>query len=179
MDQGLAQFADGKVDDAVASFDKVLARAPMFERRAEMVPAYLARAKNLRDDDPVAASDALRRALSIAPEGEHVNAVRSELALLEARDLASRGVTDTTLLERAVELDPSNDEARRMLAESQTDAAVREASWRRYGAAVAIGVLAMMAMVFVALVPRRRKPEPEVPEVREPTPPTPDEPPPS
>ena len=179
MDQGLAQFAAGKIEDAVASFDKVLARAPMFERRTEMVPAYLAHAKSLRDKDTVAASSALRRALTIDPSGEHADAVRSELALLEARELAARGVIDVTLLERAVELDPSNAEARRMLNESQTDVEVREASWRRYGAAVAIGILALVAMVFVALVPRRRKPVPETPQVREPSPPTPDEPPPS
>jgi len=181
MEEGLKQAAAGKTEDAVKLFDRVLARAPMFERRAEMVPTYLAQAKKLRSEDRVAATAALRRALTIAPDGEHADAVKSEIALLEAKDLADHGVLDVALLDRAIKLDPSNEEARAMRDSAKLEVQVRESSWRRYVAAVAIGILALVAMVFVALVPRRprRRPEENPEEEKAPPPPTtPDAPPP-
>ena len=94
MDQGVALAQAGKTQEAVQHFDRVLARAPLFERREEMVPSYLAFAKQMREQDRVAAAAALRRALVLAPDGDQANAVRSEIALLEAKDLAERGVLD-------------------------------------------------------------------------------------
>lgn len=176
MDQGLKAAEAGKTEEAVKLFDSVLARAPMFERRAEMVPAYLAHAKSLRDKDRVAAAAALRRALTIAPEGNN-DAVRSEIAVLEAKDLADRGVLDTALLDSAIQLDPSNEEARRLRDSAKLEVQAQESTWRRYAAAVAIGVIAMAAMVFVAIVPKRRREDP-APKREGPPPSTPDAPPP-
>ena len=172
MDQGLELAKAGKPSEAVVLFDRVLARAPMFERRVEMVPTYLEHARAIRTEDRVAASAALRRALSIAPSGDHANAVRSELALIEAEELASAGVLDVTLLDRAMELDPSNERARAMRDQAKVEVQLAESSWRRYAAAVAIGVFALAAMVFVALIPRRRRQSAE--SHRPPVPPTPD-----
>ncbi len=157
MDQGLELAKAGKPSEAVVLFDRVLARAPMFERRVEMVPTYLEHARAIRTEDRLASAAALRRALSIAPAGDHANAVRSELALIEAEELASAGVLDVTLLDRAIQLDPSNERARAMRDQAKVEVQLAESSWRRYAAAVAIGVIALAAMVFVALVPRRRK----------------------
>jgi hypothetical protein len=172
MDQGLELAKAGKPSEAVVLFDRVLARAPMFERRVEMVPTYLEHARSIRAEDRVAAAAALRRALSIAPSGDHANAVRSELALIEAEELASSGVLDVTLLDRAIELDPSNERARAMRDQAKVEVQLAESSWRRYAAAVAIGVIALAAMVFVALVPRRRRQSAASP--RPPVAPTPD-----
>ncbi len=172
MDQGLEHAKTGKSGEAVVLFDRVLARAPMFERRVEMVPTYLEHARSIRTEDRVAAAAALRRALSIAPAGDHANAVRSELALIEAEELAAAGVLDVTLLDRAIQLDPSNERARAMRDQAKVEVQLAESSWRRYAAAVAIGVIALAAMVFVALIPRRRRQSAEL--RRPPVPPTPD-----
>jgi hypothetical protein len=172
MDQGLEHAKAGKPSEAVVLFDRVLARAPMFERRVEMVPTYLEHARSIRAEDRVAAAAALRRALSIAPAGDHADAVRSELALIEAEELASAGVLDVTLLDRAIQLDPTNERARAMRDQAKVEVQLAESSWRRYAAAVAIGVIALAAMVFVALIPRRRRQSAE--SRRPPVPPTPD-----
>ncbi|PIE05835.1 MAG: hypothetical protein CSA75_02675 [Sorangium cellulosum] len=172
MDAGLKQAEAGNTAEAVKLFDRVLARAPMFERRNEMVASYLAYAKKVRDEDRIAASASLRRALAIAPEGERSDAVRSEIALLEAKHLAERGVLDVSLLDQAIKLNPSNQEAKKMREAAKHEVQVRESTWRRYAAAVAIGVIAMAAMVFVALVPRRKKlvESESPPKLRPPTP---------
>ncbi|HNS96668.1 MAG TPA: hypothetical protein PKL73_06930 [Polyangiaceae bacterium] len=157
MDRGLELAKEGKPDQAIELFDRVLARAPMFERRGEMVPAYLAHARAVRDKDKAAAAAALRRALAIDPSGDQANAVRSELALIEVEELSASGVLDVTLLDRAIELDPSNDRARALRESLKVEVQLEESRWRRYAAAVAIGVVALAAMVFVALLPRRKK----------------------
>jgi tetratricopeptide (TPR) repeat protein len=155
MDEGLELHRAGKAQEAVASFDKVLARAPMFERRAEMVPAYLERARQLRDKDPVAALLAVRKAEAIDPSGPRAKEAKAEQLVIEAEELATRGLVDVTLLERAIELDPGNERARAALDRAVRDVESRQAVWRRYAAAVAIGVIALAAMVFVALRPKR------------------------
>ena len=52
LEDGLKKEKEGKIDDAVAAFDKVLARQPMLDRRAEMVPTYVAHAQQLEETDP-------------------------------------------------------------------------------------------------------------------------------
>jgi len=168
-DDGFAHYKGGKLDDAIAAFDRVLARAPTFERRAEMVPAYLDRARALRDKDRIAARSALRRAELLDPSGPHAKEVQSEQALLDAEELATSGVVDITLLRKAVDLDPQNARARAALDHAERGVEIRQATWRRYAAAVAIGVVALAAMLFVVLGPRKRKEQPQ----RPPTPPPP------
>lgn len=177
MDEGLKQAQAGKLEEAVQLFDRVLARAPMFERRGEMVPTYLAHGKKLETEDRVAAAAAFRRALALDPGGGHADSVRSALAVLEAKELAENGVLDVALLDRALQLDPANEEARALRDRARVEVQVAESTWRRYAAAVAIGLVALAAMVFVALVPRRRRPT--GPDARKHTSPTtPDAPPP-
>jgi hypothetical protein len=124
------------------------------------LPAYRAFAEHRRDSDRPAALSALRNALTIAPSGQHVDKVKSELAVREAKELAETGVMDVTLIERALQLDPSNEAARAMLRDAKLDVAVREASWRRFAAAVAVAVVALAAVLFVTIVPRRLRPTP-------------------
>jgi hypothetical protein len=154
-EDGFAAYKKGQLPEAIDAFDKVLARVPMFERRAEMVAAYLQQAQKLYESDPPAALSALRRAELLDPGGPLLKSIQSQQALLEAQELSSRGVVDVTLLQRALELDPSNQRAQVALQRAQHDIETRQAAWRRYAAAIAIGVIALAAMVFVALAPRR------------------------
>jgi tetratricopeptide (TPR) repeat protein len=156
-EDGFARYKEGKLDEAIKSFDRVLARAPGFARKTEMVPAYLEQARAMRDKDRVGARASLRRAELLDPTGPNVKSVQSEQALLDAEELSTRGIVDVSLLKRAVELDPANARARAALERAEHDTETRQATWRRYAAAVAIGVIALAAMLFIALVPRRRK----------------------
>lgn len=158
IDRGLGHYKDGKLDEAIADFDRVLARAPMFERRAEMVPAYIDLANKRQAQDPQAALAALRKAESIDPAGPQVAKIKAQVAVLEAQQLAQKGLMDTALLETALQLDPDNAQARALLEQANLDVEVRESAWKRYAAAAAIGVVALAAMVFVSLAPRRRRP---------------------
>src|SRR5262249_6373056 len=90
LDQGLAAQRDGKIEDAVAAFDKVLARQPALDRRAETAPAYAAYADKIEDTDPGAARAAYEKSLRLDPDGPRTTAIRAELAYLEGMDLERR-----------------------------------------------------------------------------------------
>ncbi len=166
MDQGVRCFAEGKVSEAVTLFDKVLARAPMFDRRQEMVAAYRAYANLLQPKDRLGALAVLRRAHALDPRGTAARSIESQIALFEAQDLADKSVVDLSLFRRATELDPTNAAAADALDRVQRDPETRQASWRRYLAAVLVGVVALFAMLVIALFPRRGRstatsPDPE------------------
>ena len=154
MDEGLAAQKAGRLEDMARAFDKVLARAPMFERRAEMVGGYLDLAKSLQGADRARALALLRKASRIDPAGPRAREVTSELVLQEAEDLASRGVLDEAWYAHAVELDPANAAAQAALARIRSESDLRAAALRRYAAVVALGLAAVLA--GVAAFARRR-----------------------
>src|SRR5262249_30133821 len=51
MDEGLAAYKSGKLEAMANAFDRVLARAPGFERRREMIAGYLELAHSLKNSD--------------------------------------------------------------------------------------------------------------------------------
>src|SRR5262249_51619721 len=61
MDDGVAATSAGKWSEAVEAFDKLLARSPLFDRRREMVKAYVERAKQVEDEHRGDAIDMLRK----------------------------------------------------------------------------------------------------------------------
>ena len=69
LEQGLEAQKNGKNDDAVTAFDKVLARQPMLDRRAEMVPAYYALGMATHEADRPRARALLRKAERLDPTG--------------------------------------------------------------------------------------------------------------
>jgi hypothetical protein len=126
MDEGLAEETAGKHADAVGAFEKVLARQPLFERRAEMVPAFVLYAHSLEGSDGPTAKAYYRTALRLAPEGPRANQARSALDYLDAEDLLARGVTDERLLRQAAEEDPGNVDAHRELARIEAERARKD-----------------------------------------------------
>ncbi|UQA61505.1 hypothetical protein [Polyangium aurulentum] len=169
MDEGSAHAAAGKYAEATEAFDKVLARSPVFERRKEMVAAYVERAKQL---DPKAREEALemlRKALRLDPKGERAKKIEAEIAYLEGMLLIERGTPDKFPLTKAIELDPTNDRARQALASlEQQKVAPQKSQLRRYVAAGGVGLLAVIAMILLA---RRKDPDAEPPRPPEPPPP--------
>lgn len=155
LDQGLAAQKDGKLDQAIAAFDEVLARQPMLDRRAEAAPAYVAWGEKLEDTDRGASLAALRKALRLDEAGPASSHVRAEIAALEGEDLVSRGIADTEPFEQALALDPGNARARADLDKlhAQLDAS-RARGWRMLAAAI---VLAAAIAGVIVLGGRRKR----------------------
>ncbi len=140
--------------DATSTFDKVLAREPDLDRRADMVPGYVQYAQILESKDPARARGIFERALRLDPQGHRAAQIESELSYLDAKELASRGLSARSGFARAAELDPGNTKARDEL--SRIDAAKDAASERSrtWGlSAAALGVALALAILFVG---RRR-----------------------
>jgi tetratricopeptide (TPR) repeat protein len=157
MDEGVALAQKNKLADATAAFDKVLARAPLFERRKEMVKTYFARAKELEREKRDDALAMLRKALRLDPKNELAKKIQSEIGYLEGALSIEEGTPDKAVLEKAIELDPENDRARSALASLEEKAVLRETSNKRYFAAGGVGLAALLAMIFLI---RRRDPKP-------------------
>lgn len=148
FDQGVRAEKDGKVDEAVAAFDKVLARQPLLDRRAEAAPAYLAHGRKLEESDPAAARADFEKALRLAPEGAFVPQLEAELAYLEGKDLLARGIVDETPFRKALERDPAHAKAREELTQIEEKQADREQKLR----AVAGGALVLLLGVVAAIL---------------------------
>lgn len=134
----------GDLAAACSAFDAIIARAPDFERNAEMAPIYFRCAEARAEGDPESAILALRRAerLAGAPELEHK--AGSLRRTLEARRLLARGVVDPVLIQRARELDPQNARALELL-ESAADAPGA-------GLSAVVRYIALAAIALVALL---------------------------
>jgi len=184
MAEGDAARKAGKPAEATAAFDKVLARMPAFPRRAEMVPAYLEQAKVVAGEGKdEQAMLLLRKARRLLPEADEAKAtddqIEAQLTFLEAKALHEAGTPDRFLLERAIELDPGNEEAKAMLTSLEARVVEKQRETRHYGTAIGVGVGALALALLLIRFPRRRREErePEAPAsgiagVREPLPPS-------
>lgn len=170
FEDGLQATREGKHEAARLAFDKVLAQSPLFERRAEMAAAYHAYALSAADTQPEQALDALRRAHRVSGSEEEQKRIESLRLTLESSQLLTTGVADRVMVERAIELDPSNDRARELAGRMERGEIVSESRVNRYLAAGAIGALALLAIGLISWRrPRAREPEAtSEPEVSEP-----------
>jgi tetratricopeptide (TPR) repeat protein len=154
LDEGLAAQRAGKLEEMATAFDRVLARAPTFDRRAETVAGYQALAMQVEATDRPRALALLRKALRVDPSGPRAPAIAAELAFLEAESLAARGVVDPAAYKRALAIDPAHEGARAALdrlAQVEDDHA---AAMRRWLAAGSVGVAALLGAFFLLM--RRR-----------------------
>lgn len=168
---GLDASKSGKHADAVASFDKVLARDPLFDRRKEMASSYFELGKTLPFDRAEERLAMLRKARRLHPDVGEVRRVDAEIAFTEAKILIAEGRPDRFLLTRAVELDPDHAEARRLLATFET-AAVKDDDRvvPRYGLAGAIAGGAALLLGIAGFFMLKKKKPGAGPEKREPPP---------
>lgn len=161
MDQGVAAAQASKYEEATAAFDKVLARAPLFERRKEMVKAYVERARSLgRSAAELEESLAMmRKALRLDPRGDQAKKLEAEIAYREGLLLIEQGKPDKFILKRALELDPAHAGAREALASLDDPVVERKSQTPRYLAAGGVGLAALVAMLLLG---RRRRRAPSV-----------------
>lgn len=165
FEEGMAAYQKKELGPMREAFDKVLARSPMFERRSEMAPGYLAFAEAHADEDRAVALDALRRAERIALDDATKQKIESFALTLEGEDLLARGIADQVLFRRALELDGGNERARDGLARLERGEVKKQTQFSRYAAAGAIGFVALLAIAVVGLrrgrKSERKAPEPE------------------
>ena len=143
-----------QLEPLVTQLDQVLARQPLLDRRAEAAPVYARFARALDETDPARALAYYRKAERLDPEGPEKDRVRSAVAYLEAKELATHGVVDVEGFRRAVELDPQNARAQDEIAriEGHERAEKQRARlWLFGGVAGLVFVSAMILFVRVRL----------------------------
>ncbi len=155
FDAGLSAKEKGNLDEMRAAFDKVLARSPVFDRRAEMVPGYMAFAEAKLDDDRPAALDALERAERLTDDDAIRKKAKSLALTVEGEQLAANGIADQVLFQRAIELDPGNSRAKETLGRLQRGELEKESRFSRHAVAGVIGLAALFAIGFIGLWGRR------------------------
>jgi len=148
LDEGLAKAREGATEEAVARFDRVLARQPHIERKGEMVPAYVQRAMELRATDPARARATFQQAIQLFPEGPRVPAIRAELEYLDGMDGIARGVPDPEPFRRALTLDPTHEKARAELLRLESEGTEREGRFRMAAAAAVAVLVAALGLVL-------------------------------
>jgi hypothetical protein len=143
LDAGLSAAREGRNDVMLERFEWVLARHPLYERRAEMVEPLLRYARALEQTDVARAAVLYRMALRVDPEGPRASHIRGAILYLEAERALARGVADPELYRAAVLADPSHAQAR---AQFEAVAQVEVLRKRRRRRAVgAVGLLAVAA----------------------------------
>jgi hypothetical protein len=153
FETGVAAKNKGDLETMRTAFDQVLARAPDFQRGAEMAEGYFEYALKHLDDQRDQALLALRRAERLGSDEGRRKRIQSLALSLEAGRRAERGIADRSALKQAVELDPENQRAREQLlslsrVEPQSDRRTR------YAIAGAIGLAALLGLLFILIRPR-------------------------
>lgn len=151
FDKGLAALKKRRFETASKAFDDVLANNPMFDRRNEMVDAYVEYAKSVPKAEVDRALLAARRAERINQDSKRESTLKSlTLTLQGERQLAS-GVAEQVLFRRALELDSDNQRARETLAMIERGESEPKRDHSRYYAALAIAGIAVFAILLILL----------------------------
>ncbi len=163
FNQGREAEARSDLKAAGSAFDRVLARDPEFEHRAELAAFYARLAEHHAEADLPDAILALRRAERLSTDSLLRDRAASLRYTLEARTLFERGIVDEVLMRRAAELDPNNE--RLAALESDVASATRStrSTWARYAGAIGIAALAALGL-GVVLLRHRRAQKPASPE---------------
>ena len=154
---GLQKQQKGDVDGAIADFDRVLARQPQLDRRAEMASGYVLYAQSKEDTDRVASLAAYRKAARLDPDGPRSKQIEGAIAYLEGEELLARGVVDTTPFERALAADPGNAKAQAELDRLEQDGRSNGKQLERWSLVFGVVALAVaLVVLFGGRRPRRR-----------------------
>lgn len=154
LDHGLGLAKEGKLDDAVAEFDRALAMQPLLDRRREMIAVYTEYAQKLVDSSPDSALAVYKRALRLGPDAERKPKLEAMVSYLEGKALQRQGIADLEPFRRAAELDPTLVEAKTELDRLTDSKESRRDQVRRWAAA---GALLLVALAGILLFPRRRR----------------------
>jgi hypothetical protein len=151
---------EAKIDlpTAIADLDSALAREPLLENRKEAALYYVQYAHDRAKTDRKAAREydlkAIRLAGEHTPDGDHA---ASMLAFFDADDLRAKGIIDRASYEKALALDPNNEEAKAAIDALDAEQKSRDDALRRKeaAAAAAVAITAIFLGVFLAIRNRR------------------------
>jgi len=150
FDDGLAHYRAGRLEEMAERFDRVLARAPTLEQRADMAPGYAALARSLARNDPHRARLLGRKAVRLDPDNPDNRKWQSFVLTLDAEERLTHGLADATTLQRALELDPTNRQAKADLARLEAGQGSRKITMFRYAAAALVALSAWFAAYRMA-----------------------------
>lgn len=150
FDEGKAHRDAGRLEEAVASYDALLARAPLFDRRAELAGAYVELARKKEPTDRPGARALYAKAARLAAGTPLGATVDADVAYLDTLELLDRGVADPSLLQRALAAAPDHARCRELLARMDADGRKADDRLRRWAFAGGAGLLAaILAILFV------------------------------
>ncbi len=157
MAAAVALAGEQKWAEAAARFDEILVAEPLYARRAEMTPTFLALGKQLaaakKWDGAVIAFE---KAYSLDPAGGQAADARAELHVARAEVLRAQGKPAEDELAMALAADPKHPGARGLVAKEKKDDVRASRGWMLY-----VGIVAVAAALFLALAAlwtRRRAP---------------------
>ncbi len=153
---GERHLEKGELELMGHSYDLVLAKDPLFEKRSQMAAGYFRLAQALRDTNATAALEALTRVERLSSDPALSKQAQSLASTLRAVQSASRGVVDVDRLRAALELDPSNMLARHTLVKLQPSNLVNRYSSVRWIASAVIAFAGVLSALLIWL--RRPKP---------------------
>ncbi|MFO0658459.1 MAG: hypothetical protein U0165_01300 [Polyangiaceae bacterium] len=149
FDEGLAALRDKKWVEMAQAFDRVLARAPTFERRGEMASGYLSYARDIEEKQPAQALLLARKALRLAPDAGDAKAIESYVLTLEGEQQIARGLVDTVPFKRALDLDPANERAKKDLVRCEQSITTNNQSSSRFLIAAGVGLVGSLLALFI------------------------------
>ncbi|HEY5955548.1 MAG TPA: hypothetical protein VIV60_03300 [Polyangiaceae bacterium] len=154
LDKGRLAAEEKRFEEMAEAYDSLLARSPQFDKAATLAPGYFEYAQRIAQQKPEVAKAALVRVERLASDTTLRQRARSLRETLEASELAQRGIVDAYVLNRALEQDPANQSARRLLASGDQALIDAQAVRTRWLTSGAIGLVALGAILFVLVRPR-------------------------
>lgn len=157
LDAGLAAARGGRMAEMLEKFEWVLARHPLYERRAEMIEPLLRYAHSLESSDSAKAAVIYRTALRLAPDGTHAASIRASILFLEAERSLARGVADPELYRAAIEQDSSHARARAQYEAVAQDELMKRRRRRRAIGAAGLMIVGLASISLIATGGKVRK----------------------
>jgi hypothetical protein len=155
MAAAVALAGEQKWAEAAAKFDDILIAEPLYTRRGEMTPTFLALGKQLaaakKWDGAVIAFE---KAYSLDPAGANAADARAELHVARAEVLRAQGKPAEDELAQALSADPGHEGARGLLVQEQKDGVRSSRGWMLYAGLG--GIAAAILATLAALWTRRR-----------------------
>jgi len=146
----------GDLDGAIAVYRSILARDPLYGRRAEIAEAFYRRGEALAGEGHgERAQELLREAVLLDGRGARARHAEATLHLIEARLRVAAGRDPGAELDRALELSPESAEVRRLRDAREGGAGRLRRQWQ--GALLAGAVLGI-GLLAVLIVRGRRRP---------------------
>jgi hypothetical protein len=157
IQDGLTRQATGQSAEAVAQFDRVLARDPTLERRSEFASAYAAQGMSLVGVDAHSARSHLEEAMSLDPESPRRGQIAAALAYLRSNDLQARGLDAPNDDVNSPSAGPALAGAKTRSDQRREAKREREERARSYEATAAIVLSVLCTIILFAKRPRHRR----------------------